>query len=108
MRIVFKGARYSVAIVLLLFVSVQAIAGPQIDVVVGPKPPELERFAAAELAGQFKQLFDADVKISDKVPAHSPHLILLGSMVTNPAIAGLGVQLPKLSDQGQIIRYAAS
>ena len=55
---------------------------------------ELERFAAAELAGQFKQLFDADVKISDKVPAQSTHLILIGSVDTNPAIAGLGVQLP--------------
>jgi hypothetical protein len=108
MKIVNKPGLYSGILALILFVAGEAFAGPRVDVVVGPKAPELERFAAAELAGQFKQLFDADVKISDKLPAQSPQLILIGNVDTNPAIASLGVQFPKLSDQGHVIRYTAS
>ena len=46
-------------------------AGPRVDVVVDEKAPALERFAAEELAAQFRRLFDADVKIVDKAPADS-------------------------------------
>ncbi len=88
-----------------LFVVGRAMAGPQVDVVVGPHAPELERFAATELAGQFKQLFEAEVTITDKLPAKSTHLILIGSLGTNPAIGRLGAKLPKLSDQGHLLRY---
>src|SRR5258708_39550600 len=63
---------------LILFAAGRAIAGPRVDVVVGPKAPELERFAATELGSQFKQLFDAEVKIAEKVPARFTHLILVG------------------------------
>ena len=93
---------------LVLFATGEVIAGPRVDVVVGPEAPELERFAAAELAGQFKQLFDADVQIADKVPAQFTHLILVGSLDTNPAIGWLGAALPKLSDQGHMVRHAGS
>src|SRR5579863_5823598 len=105
MEIANKFARCLFTLVLVLFVFGEAIAGPQVDMVVGPEATELERFAATELAGQFKQLFEADVKISEKVPAQSTHLVLIGTNATNPAIAALGGQLPKLSDQGHMLHY---
>lgn len=87
-----------------ILVAQMALAGPRVDVVVGPDAPELERFAAAELAGQFQRLFDADVKTSDQVPKESAHLILVGSPATNPAIKSLEIPWPKLSDQGHLLR----
>ncbi|HEY2251954.1 MAG TPA: alpha-glucuronidase family glycosyl hydrolase [Planctomycetaceae bacterium] len=108
MELVIKSGRFVAMSALLLYMAGDVIAGPQVDVVVGSKSPELDRFAAAELASQFKQLFDADVRITDKVPAQSTHLILIGNSDTNPAIAGLGVQLPKLSEQGHMLRFAAT
>jgi hypothetical protein len=82
------------------------LAGPRVDVVVGPQAPELERFAAQELAGQFRRLFDAESKISDRIPSESEHLILVGNPTSNPAIKSLDVKWPKLSDQGHVLRSA--
>ena len=58
--------------------------GPRVDVVVGGNAPALERFAAEELAGQFRRLFDADVKIADKAPAQFTHLIYVGRSADQP------------------------
>lgn len=91
-----------------LCVTRAALAGPQVDVVIGADAPKLERFAADELAGQFKKLFDADVRIGAKVPASSTHLILLGSPATNPAVKALGDVWPKLTDQGHVLRSVKS
>jgi hypothetical protein len=83
-------------------------AGPSVDVVVGADAPRLERFAAQELAGQFKKLFDASITISDKVPQEPQHLILLGSPATNPAVnAAVGERWPKLTDQGHLLHSVA-
>lgn len=87
----------------LLFAG-QATAGPRVDVVVGSKASELERFAASEVAVQFKKLFDADVKISDQVTAGSDPLIVIGSPTSNSALQSLGATWPKLTDQGHLIR----
>jgi hypothetical protein len=92
----------------LFFTTSAAWAGPRVDVVVGPQAAELERFAAQELAGQFERLFEAEVKISDKVPAKPEHLILIGSPTTNPAIQALDVKWPKLSDQGHLLNSTKS
>lgn len=82
-----------------------ATAGPKMDVVVGPDAPRLERFAAQELTAQLKQLFEADVTVSEKLPAKSPNLILVGSPLTNPAVKEVvGERWPKLSDQGHLLR----
>lgn len=81
-----------------------AHAGPRVDVVIAADAPKLERFAADELAVQFKKLFDADVRIAEKIPSDASHLILLGSPATNAAMKPLGDQLPKLSDQGHAVR----
>src|SRR6516165_4719493 len=103
MEIINITGRYSVMLAIVLFATSEAIAGPRVDVIIGPRAPELERFAAAELAGQFKQLFDADVKIADEIPAQFTHLILIGSLETNPAIGWPGAALPRLSDQGHMV-----
>src|SRR5579859_857928 len=80
------------------------LAGLRVDVVIGPQAPPLERFAAEELAGQFQRLFDADVAISENVPADAPRLILLGSPATNPAVKSFLPEWPKLSNQGHVLR----
>jgi hypothetical protein len=90
---------------LFLLAAGRSAAGPQVDVILGPDAPRLERFAARELAGQLKQLFDAEVKIADKVPGASPNVIVVGSPATNPALGQLaGASWPKLSDQGHVLR----
>lgn len=81
-----------------------AQAGPRVDVVVSSTAPELERFAADELAAQFKQLFEADVKVGAEIPAAAEHLIIIGSPTTNPALKPLTTSWPKLSDQGHLVR----
>lgn len=87
-----------------ILVTNDAGAGPRVDVVVSRTAPELERFAAEELAGQFKQIFDADVKLAELVPPASEHLILVGSPASNPALKSLKADWPQLSDQGHLIR----
>src|SRR5215470_17379146 len=80
-------------------------AGPRIGVVIGPDAPRLERFAARELTGQLEKLFDARVQVSEKVPATSEYLILVGSPATNPAVKEMaGERWPKLTDQGHLLR----
>ena len=73
-------------------------SGPALDVVIGPKAPPLEHYAAQELALQWKG-FNSTVRIWEKVPENAANLILLGSPTTNPAIrAAVGNQWPKLTD----------
>ena len=95
-------------LLLCLLASNAALAGPSVDVVVGADAPELERFAAEELAGQFKRLFDAEVTIGEKAPPDAANLILVGSPSTNPSLKSLGAQWPKLSDQGHVLRTVKS
>src|SRR5262245_41706555 len=86
----------------------RTFAGPRVDVVVAADASRLEKFAVAELAAQFKRLFDADVRIADKVPAGASALVLIGNPQTNPAIASaVGKGWPKLTDQGHLLRSIA-
>ncbi len=98
------GHVVSLTLVIGILLSGQAIAGSKVDVVVGPKATELERFAASEVAVQFKKLFDAEVKVSEQVPVEAGSLILIGSPTTNPALQPLAATWPKLSDQGHLVR----
>jgi hypothetical protein len=92
-------------LVLLAAVSPIRAAAPRIDVVIGADAPRLERFAARELTDQLQKLFDARVQVSEKVPATSEHLILVGSPATNPAVKEMaGNRWPKLTDQGHLLR----
>lgn len=102
----------SVTIVLVaLFVAVlparlARAQGPVVTVVTGPAAPELERFAAGELAGIFRKLFQAEVTIADAVPVTTGNLVLLGSPETNPAVAEVaGAQWPAdLTAQGHLLK----
>lgn len=91
----------------LLLTAALAPAGPKVGIVVGRDAPKLERFAAAEVAAQLKQLFDAEVGATARPPVEADHLILVGSPATNPAVKqAVGDHWPKLSDQGHILRSA--
>lgn len=85
-----------------------ASAAEKVTVVVGHDSPKLERFAAEELAGQFKQLFECDVTIvtADEAAASAAGpSVLVGSPQTNSEIRKLvGDGWPKLSDQGFAIK----
>jgi len=99
--------RLPAALAVLLCAAPATAAGPRVHVVVGADAPRLERFAAKELAGQLKALFEADVRISEAMPEKPEHLILVGSPETNPAVKALaGDRWPKLSDQGHVLRSA--
>jgi hypothetical protein len=95
--------RGAVALLCLMAANVGR-AGPRVDVVVGADAPELEKFAAQEMAGQFRRLFDAEVKIDSRVADGAKHVVYVGSPSTNPAVQALRVEWPKLSDQGHVLR----
>ncbi|MGD9644519.1 MAG: alpha-glucuronidase family glycosyl hydrolase [Pirellulales bacterium] len=88
-------------------------AAEQITVVVGTEAPRLERFAAQELAAQFKQLFDSEVTVADagaaaaaaaEAPTNGP-VVLIGNPQTNAAIRKVvGDAWPELTDQGFVIK----
>jgi hypothetical protein len=84
-----------------------SVAGPQVDIVIGPDAPKLERFAAEELKGQLERLFEAQVRIADVVSADASHVILLGSPETNGEIRARQGLWPKLSGQGHVLRSVA-
>lgn len=80
-------------------------AGPAVHVIVAAEAPPLERLAASELAGQFKQLFDAQVVIAAAAPSDAANVVLIGSPHTNPAVkTAVGEGWPRLSDQGIVLR----
>jgi len=84
------------------------VAADKITVVVGHDAPRLERFAAEELAGQFKQLFECEVTIvtaGEAVANAAGPTVLVGSPQTNSEIRKLVADgWPKLSDQGFVIK----
>lgn len=80
-------------------------AAPHVDIVVGPRAPKLERFAAEELAGQLKKLYGAEAPVVEKTPAGDAPLVIVGSPTTNPAIKQAADDgWPKLSEQGHLLR----
>ena len=79
-------------------------AGPAVTVVTGPKPAKLEQMAAAEVATQLGNLFDAKVNTTTKFQPGG-NVVLIGNPKSNPAIAKLMVgKWPKLSDQGHMLK----
>jgi hypothetical protein len=81
------------------------LAGPRIEIVIGSDAPKLTRFAAQEMSGQLKTLFDAEVTVRDSVSAGAANVILLGQPATNPGLAkAIGDSWPKLSDQGIVLK----
>ncbi len=97
-----------VASFIVLLLSVPAFAGPRVEIVIGEKPPALERLAADELANQLQRVYEADVKISSTAPADAPHVIFVGSPDTNANMKSLAASWPSgdkmLTDQGHLLR----
>jgi hypothetical protein len=91
----------------LLLIATPALAGPKVGIAVGPDAPKLERVAADEVAAQFKQLFQAETTVAEKIPEGIEHLILVGSPATNPAVKeAIGDRWPSLSEQGHLVQSA--
>lgn len=88
--------------ILFALISVSAFAGPSVSVIVGPKPVALEELAAKEVARQLKQLFEADVTITQAADVEGP-AVLIGNPRSNPAIGRL-MDWPELSGQGHLLR----
>ena len=79
-------------------------ARPAVSIVTGPKPAKLEQMAAAEVATQLGNLFDAKVNTTTKFQPDG-NVVLIGNPKSNPAIAKLMVgKWPKLSDQGHMLK----
>jgi hypothetical protein len=80
-------------------------AADQILVAVGLGAPDLEHVAAQELITQFKQLFDANVVLTDHIPDKHQNLVIVGGPKKNKAARTVaGDNWPKLSEQGFILR----
>lgn len=80
-------------------------AKPLVHVLIGADAAPLEKLAASELAGQFEQLFGAEVKVVTELKSPARNLVILGSIATNAEVrAALGPTPPQLSDQGQLVR----
>ena len=99
--------QFAAALCLIVVLSVSSSRGSgRINIVVGTEAPRLEKFAAQEMAAQFRRLFDAKVVVSES-PAKQPvkHQVLLGSPATNPHIkTHFAHAWPELTDQGIFIR----
>jgi hypothetical protein len=80
----------------------QRVTG-RVSVVVGQNAPALERFAAAELCGYLKKLFDLQTQPTIALDASSRAVFLIGSPATNAQIKSF----PRVSDQGIVIQTAA-
>ena len=89
---------------LALYVSAAQAAGLSVTIVTGPNPAKLEQMAAAEVASQLRNLFDAKVKTTSK-KSSTQNTVLIGSPKTNPAIARLMAgRWPELSEQGHLLK----
>ena len=90
------------AIICATFAAPTFAAGPMIDIVLGEKAEPLEKFAAEEMAGQLKKLFDAEVRFGTTAPANAANVIVLGTPLSNPLIAKFG-ELPDGPEQNFVV-----
>ena len=105
-----KQLQHSLAIgLVLLLTNADSSHAESISVVLGDAASPLDRDAARELAGQWKQLFGVETTFSkNTLPATDNLAVLIGNPTTNPAIQRLGKPWPSLSDQGFVIRLHKS
>ncbi len=80
-----------------------------VGIQLGLQPPELERYAADELARYVHRLFDVEVTRSGAPSPPADALLLVGTPETNPAVSqavGSG-NWPQVSDQGIVLKPAS-
>ena len=87
-RLWFARCRSLIVAALALFAAAAPSAahagGPSIDVVVGAQAAPVEKCAAEELSAILKKLFDAEVRIGDKLPTSADNVMLLGTQASLP------------------------
>ncbi|MBM3890272.1 MAG: hypothetical protein FJ388_14250, partial [Verrucomicrobia bacterium] len=83
-------------------------AVPKVGIQIGPKPGEVERYAADELASYLGKLFRIETRPAVERPESADVLLLVGTRDTNPAVAkALGKEAwPQVSDQGIVLKRA--
>ena len=79
-------------------------AGPQVEIITGDAPSDLDQRAAVELAGVLQRLYQAETKITPKSMDASAHAIFVGNPTVNPAMRAWSDQWPNLSDQGHCLK----
>ena len=80
-----------------------AAAVETVTVVIGKKPPNLERFAAGELAGQFKRLFGTKVSVVTSIPKGKSLTVVVGSPASNSVVRKF-LAGRKLTDQTILLK----
>ena len=80
--------------------------GPVVAVLINPKSPKLESYAAEELSRYLGKLFAVKATPAGELPQDADALLVVGSPKTNPSVAkALGADgWPKVSDQGIVIK----
>ncbi|MBA4019337.1 MAG: hypothetical protein C0483_19395 [Pirellula sp.] len=78
--------------------------GPTVDIVIGEKADPLEKFAAEEMAGQLKKLFDAEVRIGVMLPNGGSHLVFVGTNGSNAFIAKHAPTIPALKENEILLK----
>jgi hypothetical protein len=84
--------RYCALLLLTLSIGHSGVARArptEIEIIVGPDAPQLERLAAEELRGYAERVFDATVSVGDTPRPGADFSILVGSPHTNPATKAL-------------------
>jgi hypothetical protein len=82
--------------------SIALVAAESVAVIVGPKAPEMERFAAREFCGYLEKLFGIQVGPSEAIPADASSVFLIGNPVTNPLVKTQ--DFPEVTDQGVVLK----
>ena len=82
-----------------------AVRKPSVGIHVSPKANELERFAADELSGYLKKLFDIEA-LADAAAQHADVHLIVGTPQSNPAVGPAldEVPWPPITDQGIVLR----
>ena len=95
----------NVAIIALLCCGSFTRAADKVHIVHGPDAPQIEKYAASELKGQFERLFsDVEVAVGTAPSAGAHTTVFVGSPTSNPQLAESFSRWPEVSDQGIVIQ----
>ncbi|MCP4512581.1 MAG: hypothetical protein GY826_39975 [Fuerstiella sp.] len=91
--------------VAMLCCGLSATAADKVHIVHGLDAPQIEKYAADELKGQFERLFsDIHVVVGTAASPDANTTIFVGSPATNAQLATLFTNWPDVSDQGIVIQ----
>ena len=98
--------RCAVAVILFaVTVAANAKEPPRVGVVVGKNAPEIEQYAAAQLADYLQKLYGIQAQPGSSIPASSQVLFLVGTPATNTLVKhAAGKAFPNVSEQGIVLK----